>query len=132
MSRSRVGLLVALFCLLGMSTAATAQDCVEDRSEEVRIAVAGDASVDPDCVIVKKGNAEVVWSGNPEEIKTVLVKFDRDASPDAPDDPVCSGATCTLNKAKQTLKNGEFTYVVWVENQDGSTAGKDPVLVIKP
>ena len=132
MSRTPVRLLVALLVLSGFATIATAQtDCPEDRSEEVMIAVASDASADPDCVVVKKGNAEIVWSGS-DEVKTVVIKFDRDANPDAPEDPDCSGATCTLNKAKQALKKGEFAYFVWVENQDGSTAGKDPVLIIKP
>ena len=139
MTRKSACLSMLLLCVLavfGCRTSPQASDyppgCVEDKSSPVVIAVFDDASADPECVIVKKGNANILWRADPAVVRTVKIKFDRVTNPNAPDDPLCAGAECILEKAKHAQKQGTFAYFVWVENQDGSTAGTDPVLIIKP
>lgn len=95
----------------------------------VTITVDRQANVDKPCVEIKKGKTSVVWAGSPE-VKQLMITFK--PGPNAPpENPACSGATCTLDKAKHAAKHGDFYYAVEVVLQDGSKVSVDPRLIIK-
>ena len=95
----------------------------------VTITVDRQAIVDKPCIEIKKGKTEVVWVGSPD-VQQLVITFK--PGPDAPpDNPTCAGATCTLEKAKQAAKHGDFYYAVQVVLQDGTTVTVDPRLIIK-
>lgn len=96
----------------------------------VTITVDRQANVDRPCIEVQKGNTDIVWTGT-SDVKILVIAF-KTGSATPPDDPVCAGATCTLEKAKHAMKEGAFDYSVLVVRQNGSTATVDPRLIIKP
>jgi len=126
-------LALTLAALLPGARAATAQatTCPLITAAQATISVDVEANASPDCLKVKKGKTSVVWKGS-TAVKSLLIEFKDPASQKRPDNPVCAGALCTLEKAKHALKEGEFAYTVVVMRKDGTTATVDPKLIIEP
>lgn len=96
----------------------------------VEIQVDGDARAKPSCVRIKKGNTVVVWAGTPDVARLGITFKNPPAG--GPKDPACSGATCTLEKAKQGTQHGEFAYLIRIERRDGTVVVCDPKLILNP
>ena len=109
----------------------TSSPCPVELGAQANIGVDVNAAADPDCLRIKKGKTRVVWKGT-AAVKGLLIEFKDAVAKNAPDNPVCSGAQCVLEKAKHALKEGEFDYTIVVMRKDGTTATVDPKLIIEP
>ena len=126
--------LLVVLCMLGwgcrsIRTRMHTASCTETSEHQYTLTVNPDGSVIPDCLTVKKGNTTLTWIADASAVK-LTVEFDGPPGKH-PDDPVCTGASCTLDKAKQKMK-GKFSYHVTVVHGDQSQAQMDPILIIKP
>lgn len=138
---SRITTLVALASLALLATAGglSAQTppapvpdpCPLQTGKDVPIGVDREAAASPDCVRIRKGKSRIIWTGG-EDVRLLLIAFKDPATKRPPEDPTCSGARCVLEKAKHSLKKGEFDYTVVVVREDGSVAELDPKLIIDP
>lgn len=103
-------------------------DCVVATGELATVTVSDQAQADPDCLEVKSGKTTVMWQGG-IDVKEIIVTF-KPGPKDPPPDPVCSGNTCTLEKAKHAGKKGDYAYAIHVVRADDSVADADPRLII--
>lgn len=126
-----------LACLAVPSTASAQVPCVEVKEKSFTIQVDENAVATPDCVSVKTGKTTLVWAGG-ANVQSLTVAFKApalcpgsDPKDKTPEDPACSGARCTLDKAK-TKSKGQFCYGITVVRPDGTKKTVDPKLIINP
>lgn len=104
--------------------------CAAATGPVVNLAVDTRAAVNPDCVELRAGSTDVVWTAAPG-VRYLLVAFKPGVSDRIPD-PVCAGATCILEKVRIRQRAGEYLYTATVVLDDGTPASNDPKLIIKP
>ena len=108
---------------------ALATGCVEAKGAAARVEVDRDAIADPQCIAIKRGHTTLVWKGG-AEVEQLTVTFK--PGQNAPADPMCAVATCTLAAAKHAANQGDFYYDIAVVRTDGTRVVVDPRLIIDP
>ena len=135
MSRTTRLLALATLIVLAKGGALPAQtppaSCPVELGDEAAITVDAEAMASPDCLQIRKGKTRVVWTAV-EGVRDLRILFKDPDTKRPPEDPVCAGASCVLEKAKHALRQGEFDYAVVVVRQDGSVVELDPKLIINP
>ena len=131
MKRAAAGL-IGLVCVtsFGCKTASSRTlACLAVNSASFTNTVDGKADVGQACIQIQPGNTDVKWEGG-ADVKRLFVTFKRNQKTH-PNDPVCSGASCFLEKMESKTE-GDFGYTVIVVREDGSVEWVDPRLIIKP
>lgn len=117
----------------------TAGPCLEIPGPVAELSVAVDGTVTPECIEIRKPKkTKVVWTAvSPATGLVITFKPEclGGVKPDKlPDDPVCTGVTCTLESKgyAKILKKTEFCYKVVVTFADRPPVEVDPRLIINP
>ena len=103
--------------------------CVESKGAAARVEVDRDAIANPQCIAIKRGQTTLVWRVG-AVVKELTVTFK--PGQNAPVNPNCAAATCTLGAGQHAANQGGFYYDVAVVRTDGTSVVVDPLLIIDP